>query len=64
MVMANPNGRPRKPPAEVLAERLEIRLTTAEKLGFAEAAQVSGLSLSEWLRARLKTASQRDLRKK
>jgi uncharacterized protein (DUF1778 family) len=62
--MANPNGRPKKPPAEVLAERMEIRLTTAEKATFVEAAQVSGLSLSEWLRAKLKTAAQRDLRQK
>jgi uncharacterized protein (DUF1778 family) len=61
--MANPNGRPKKPPDEVLAERMEIRLTTAEKQKFAEAARLSNLSLSEWLRDRLNTAAQRDLRR-
>jgi uncharacterized protein (DUF1778 family) len=62
--MANPNGRPKKPPAEVLAERMEIRLTTAEKQAFVEAAQVSGLTVSEWLRKKLSAVAQRETRKK
>jgi uncharacterized protein (DUF1778 family) len=45
-------GRPKKPPAEVLSERVEIRLTVDEKERFEAAAKSAGLTLSEWLRQR------------
>jgi uncharacterized protein (DUF1778 family) len=52
-------GRPKKPPAEVLSERVEIRLTVDEKERFEQAAEQSGVSLSEWLRQRAQRACKR-----
>ena len=62
--MGNPRGRPKKPLDEILAERSEIRLTLAEKIAFEEAARLSGLTLSEWMRQRLKAVAGRELGKK
>lgn len=45
-------GRPKKPPDEVLSDRVEIRLTAAEKERFEAAAEAAELTLSEWLRQR------------
>ncbi len=58
--MANPNGRPKKPPAEVLAERMELRLTTAERRAYEAAAEQAGQSLSAWIRDRLSKAAKRE----
>jgi uncharacterized protein (DUF1778 family) len=57
--MANPNGRPKKPPAEVLAERMELRLTTAEREAYEGAAQNAGQTLSAWIRGLLNKAAKR-----
>jgi predicted HicB family RNase H-like nuclease len=43
-------GRPKKPPDQILSERVEIRLTADEKERFEAAAESAGVSLSEWLR--------------
>ncbi len=48
--MANPNGRPKKPPDESLIERIDLRLTTAERLEYEQAAQREGKKLSAWIR--------------
>jgi len=61
--MAKKLGRPPKPPEEVASERLDIRLTPAEKAEFERAATLLGLSLSEWLRSHLKAAAAKDLKK-
>jgi len=42
-------------------ENLQIRLTEAEKDGFAAAAAVAGIPLSSWVRERLRLAAIRDL---
>ena len=41
---------------------LQIRLSEAEKRGFKQSALLSGLSLSSWVRERLRSAAIRDLR--
>ena len=43
------------------AERLEIRLEKSEKAAFQMAADASGLSLSSWIRERLRKAARYDL---
>lgn len=40
---------------------LQIRLTDAEKAGFLEAATLAGVSLSSWVRERLRMAAIREL---
>jgi uncharacterized protein (DUF1778 family) len=42
-------------------EILQIRLTPAEKAGIAQAAALAGISLSSWVRERLRLAAIRDL---
>ncbi|HEX4131397.1 MAG TPA: hypothetical protein VHZ24_15260 [Pirellulales bacterium] len=39
----------------------QIRLQPSEKEGFAEAAQLAGLSLSAWMRERLRIAAKKEL---
>ena len=43
------------------SESLLIRLTTDEKAGFSEAASLAGISLSSWIRERLRLAAIREL---
>jgi predicted HicB family RNase H-like nuclease len=57
--MANPKGRPPKPADKVLGQRLELRLTDAERKAYAQAAKRSGLSVSEWVRDCLSKAAGR-----
>ena len=42
-------------------DHLEIRVASAEKQAFQEAAQISGLSLSAWLRERLRMVARKEL---
>lgn len=42
-------------------ENLQIRLSSAEKAGFAEAAGLAGIPLSSWVRERLRLAAIREL---
>ncbi len=42
-------------------EWMKIRLTPAEKAGFQQAAEIAGLSLSGWMRERLRLAATREL---
>jgi uncharacterized protein (DUF1778 family) len=48
--MATPKGRPPKAPDKVLGERLQLRITTAERKAYDQAARKAGLSISEWIR--------------
>jgi uncharacterized protein (DUF1778 family) len=60
--MANPKGRPPKAPNRVLGQRLELRLTTAERKAYEQAAKKAGLSVSEWVRECLSAAAGRNLK--
>ena len=42
-------------------ELAQLRMTTAEKRAFQEAANLSGISLSAWARERLRLAATREL---
>lgn len=42
-------------------ERVELRVSPAEKAAFEQAASVAGLSLSSWMRVRLRSAAIKDL---
>jgi uncharacterized protein (DUF1778 family) len=58
-IMANPSGRPKKSPEESLVERIDLRLTAAERLEFEQAAKRDGKKLSEWIRNCLAEAAKR-----
>jgi uncharacterized protein (DUF1778 family) len=42
-------------------EQILLRLSTEEKLGFEQAAELAGLTTSSWIRERLRLAAIRDL---
>ena len=42
-------------------ERIELRVLPEEKQGFEEAASIAGISLSAWIRERLRLAAVREL---
>lgn len=42
-------------------EQILLRLSADEKLGFAQAAALAGMTTSAWIRARLRNAAIRDL---
>jgi hypothetical protein len=44
-------------------EIVQFRMSDAEKAGFKAAADLAGLSLSAWMRERLRTTAQAELRK-
>jgi uncharacterized protein (DUF1778 family) len=54
-------GRPKKTHESVKAEYMEVRLDILEKQVFQEAAVVAGLSLSAWVRNRLRQAARAEL---
>jgi hypothetical protein len=54
-------GRPKSPIGKVKGEYMELRLDAAEKEAFASAAEVAGMSLSGWVRDRLRRASRKEL---
>lgn len=53
----------REQPSRQFDKPLQIRVTPEQKEQFEEAAKVSGLSLSAWVRARLIQAARRDLKR-
>ena len=57
--MKRPVGRPKQ--TNRRTESLEIRLTENEKRAFREAALISGISVSTWVRERLRRAVIREL---
>jgi hypothetical protein len=50
-----------KPTEQSKAEVLQIRLTPSEKAGISQAAALAGISVSSWVRERLRLAAIRDL---
>lgn len=54
-------GRPKKEASERKTEALLIRLMIAEKEGFQLAADIAGISLSSWVRERLRLSAIREL---
>lgn len=59
--MNNRRGRPSKGSDQAKADYLEVRLEVAAKKAFREAAKLSGLALSEWVRQRLRRAARTEL---
>jgi uncharacterized protein (DUF1778 family) len=58
--MANPS-RATSEPKKNRDDRVELRLEEAEKQAFREAARLSGLPLSAWIRERLRRAAREEL---
>jgi uncharacterized protein (DUF1778 family) len=54
-------GRPPKQANQRKADYLDIRLEPAEKQAFKDAAALSGLDLSAWVRERLRSAARKEL---
>ena len=54
-------GRPKLPKSDIKGEYMEMRLDAAEKQAFVDAAKAAGMSLSAWVRDRLRRASKREL---
>ena len=55
-------GRPVKSPDERKAVLIAFRTEDAEKADYERAAEAAGVGLSDWIRERLKRATQRELR--
>lgn len=58
-----PRGRPAKAPEDTHTRRKEILLLDTELEAFSEASRLSGQSLSDWMRHRLRLAAEKELRK-
>lgn len=54
-------GRPKKPADHSKGELLQVRLEAKEKQGFSDAAALSGLALSSWVRERLRGIARQEL---
>lgn len=61
--MAKRRGRPPKGAGKTKATFLQVRLDEAEKRAFNEAAELSGLALSAWVRERLRLLARKELEK-
>jgi hypothetical protein len=59
--MGKKRGAPPKATGERKAALTQIRLLETEKAGFEEAADLAGLSLSAWIRTRLRTVAKKEL---
>jgi uncharacterized protein (DUF1778 family) len=54
-------GRPKKPKGTAKEEYLELRLDAAEKQAFKDAAELSGMAVSVWVRERLRKVARKEL---
>jgi hypothetical protein len=54
-------GRPPESPDRLKNEKFLLGLGLKEKQGFSEAAQIAGISLSAWMRERLRVAAAKEL---
>jgi hypothetical protein len=54
-------GRPKKAKGSAKEEYLELRLDASEKQAFWDAANLSGMALSVWVRERLRKAARKEL---
>ena len=61
MSTKNRGGRPPKSPEDKKGEFLAFRFKTSEKAAFLEAAEIAGISLSGWIRERLRKAAIKEL---
>lgn len=59
--MAKKRGAPNKSDEDRKTAITQIRLMTSEKDGFEEAARLAGLSLSAWMRERLRMVARKEL---
>jgi uncharacterized protein (DUF1778 family) len=59
--MAKKRGRPPGATGKAKAQTVQIRMSDAEKLAFETAADLSGLSLSSWVRERLRRNAKAEL---
>lgn len=59
--MKNKRGRPPKAPDRLRNDKLLVRLETDEKEAFQDAADLAGVSLSSWVRERLRRMAIREL---
>ena len=60
--METKRGRPPKTDEERALERIELRVVTADKVSWQEAADRAGMKLSAWIRDRLEKAAKRESR--
>lgn len=60
-MVKKPRGAQTKAEEERKSALTQIRLLSAEKDGFEEAARLAGLSLSAWIRERLRTIARKEL---
>jgi predicted HicB family RNase H-like nuclease len=54
-------GRPKQSPDSIKEEYMELRLFAVEKEAFNRAAEAAGLSLSAWVRERLRRIAKKEL---
>lgn len=59
--MGKKRGRPPLSDGKAKADNLEVRVSEAEKQSFQTAADLSGLSLSSWVRERLRKVAKQEL---
>lgn len=59
----DPHGRPTKSPEERKGSHVNVRVDQADREEFESAAELAELSLSNWIRARLKSAAKREKRR-
>jgi hypothetical protein len=62
-IMKKKTGAPKKPAGKSKGELVQIRLNSAEKRTFQDAADLDGKKLSEWIRDRLRRLSREELEK-
>jgi len=55
--------RPKKPHDEVAGERIDLRVTSAEREMYDQSAKDKGMTLSEWIRWHLNRAGKRGARR-
>lgn len=59
--MAKKRGQPPKAPEDRHGALIQLRVRADEKQGFEDAARLSGLSLSAWMRERLRGTARTEL---
>ena len=59
--MKKKTGAPKKPANKAKGELVQIRMNSAEKQAFQDAADLDGKKLSEWIRDRLRRLSREEL---
>ena len=58
-----PRGRPEKPESERKKRMIAFRVEDDERDQLEQAAELSGVRLSEWIRAKLLSAARREIKK-